>query len=234
MNLNLYDSVALADIREPRQKMFGVQNIGRLEYTNLAAPGTLSLLPADQYAVLHNWYARTGVSMPTRRVLRGASDALSPDAWEEWVNATTITLVLGCMPVHQLPLADLLRRQEGQRAGLPEHAPSIEQLAQRGYSTAEPIAVQGLNRAYGLEKPLQPQQWEGARPYGREAWIAATKVIVSLVATPPLCIVPARQSCYVTVDTNMERLGRLLKALPAGNTRVWVHLEGVSCTDTDL
>jgi len=241
MNLNVYDSVALKDIREPRVRMFGAANIGKLEYTNLAAPSAVSGAPGETYAVLQNWYARIAVSRPTHRIVRtgGASDW--DDVWQEWVNATTITLVLGAMPVHQLPLADLLRRYEGQRNVLAGdmHPASDVEIARLMFDTYSKTTVLALRAQRGDPPPPAFGSWDavlgdgGPHDAERMGWVAAAAMARSLLCAPVLCVVPCRQIVYVALDTDMAKTGRVLEAVPTDTLRVWVHLEGISCLDTD-
>lgn len=239
MSLNVYDSVALKDVREPCVRMFGAANIGRLEYTNLAVPSEMTgIVPGDMYAVLQNWYARIAVSRPTQRVVLPAGASDWDDAWQEWVNATTVTLVLGTMPVHQLPLADLLKRYEGQRnapAGDMHPASDVEiaRLMFDTYGNTEWLATRAA-RAPHL--PTAPRTWEGDGGPGlaeRAGWVAAAAMARSILCAPVLCVVPSRQSVYVTLDTDMAKTGRVLEVVHTDKLRVWVHLEGISCQDTD-
>lgn len=239
MNLNVYDSVALKDIQEPRVRMFDAKNIGRLEYTNL--PQQFCIVPSDMYAVVQNWYARIAVSKPTQRVIQPAGVENWDNVWREWANATTVTLVLGTMPVHQLPLADLLRRYEGQRSVPPgDMRPASDvELARLMFDTCERTTVLAARAQRGEPPPPAVGTWSapvadgGPSEAERMGWVAAAGMARSLLCAPVLCVVPCRQTVHVTLDTDMAQTGRVVEAIHTDKVRVWVHLEGISCLDTD-
>lgn len=222
-NLNVYDSVFLPDIAHHRFEMFGRLNIGTVALTNLQVP--YQLLPGDQYAVIQNWYAR--VSYVDDLVLGVGSEdnQRRSDARAEWVESTTVTLVLGSMPVHQLPLSDLLRRREGYRDALLEHQPSIEDLAKRSFELGSALLYDGTG--------ILPLKWERLTDRERAATIAEVRFLRSQLCCPVLAVVPERQHVSVILETDMRLLGRVIEAGPRDALRFWVHLEGIACLDLE-
>ena len=102
IQMNLYDAFRPRNLAQSQcGKLFSsVQNIGNWLHTNMQVSGALA---ADHTASVLNWYARTNL-------------AITPEfeaSWNAWTHATIVTLVLGNMSIHSLPLADLLGRKEG-------------------------------------------------------------------------------------------------------------------------
>lgn len=219
LNLNVYDSVFLPDIKEHRVKMFGGVNIGHNALTNLQIPH--QILPGDWYAVLHNWYARVGYCDDPGDCTPAAIERSYDRA--AWAEATIVTFVLGMMPVHQVPLADLLRRREGQKDELLEHEPSVEMLARRAFDMHQHQSM--------VSQGWPAWEWDKLPDYARRGWIAATKFTRSQLRSPLLAAVPDRQTVTVTLETDMKMLGRVVEAGPRDHLRVWIHLEGIACND---
>ncbi len=220
LNLNVYDSVFLPDIKEHRVKMFGGLNIGHNVLSNLQIPH--QILPGDWYAVLHNWYARVGYcDSPGDSSPAAIARSYDRAAWAE---ATIVTFVLGMMPVHQVPLADLLRRREGQKDEHLEDGVATDVLARRAFEMGESVSA-------GLRPGARPFLWESLPEEDRAGVVAATRFIRSQLRSPLLAVVPERQTVTVTLETDMKMLGRVVEAGPRDHLRVWIHLEGIACND---
>lgn len=93
----------------PRLSLFGKTNVGHLHLTNIVVPHETGR-DTDGHACVRSWYARTNVPLDR---------AMVKDAWNAWAHVTQATLCVGTMPVHAVPLVDLLGRKEGQDSDLP-------------------------------------------------------------------------------------------------------------------
>jgi len=189
--------------RQENAKLFGSENIGDVALTNMVAPNKVA---SDQTFFVRGWYARTNIHPDAgRSAWRMAFDA--------WCHSTTMSLVVGVMPVWQRSLHDLLHMRAYDRALTDEVG---DELASK------------LRYVYWDDADLVP--WQDANEYDKARWCAvANKARDELKAAPPI-IIPVRQVFGVRVDTDPCALGAYLEVAPtdiAPETLVWVHLDGV-------
>jgi hypothetical protein len=201
--LNIYDSFPP---RDGEIRLFGNTNIGQITRTNLLVAGLA--VATDQEAVIKNWYARTNIT----------PDAFQ-QAWRAWTEATLVTFVLGMSPITQLPLADLLRRQQGQGTDEPwNDAAACECLAEK------------LRDSY--HHGAQP--WPEAPLEYRLRWMGVARKAMLETRAPVLATVPLRQTFSVRVASDQRAQRALLEVLPtnvAPMSLVWIHLEGEAVRD---
>src|SRR5262245_8615816 len=102
---DVYDALRLKNESDRRAltagrcRLFGSTNIGQTHLCNLQVPG---MLLSDRVAHVRSFYARTNIFGPW-------NEALS-EAFVEWSNVTTATLVVGEKPLFHQPLSDLIIR----------------------------------------------------------------------------------------------------------------------------
>ena len=195
-------------------RLFGNANIGNPALTNIQIAAYFS---RDQTAIIRNWYGRSNISaMRDPEFLR---------AWDAWTHVTTMSLVVGSMPVHQLPLSDLLRRTEGQLTGQrPENYDGVDFAMHlrrsSDYPCAAPITVE--------------EAWTSLSVEAQGRWIRISHEASRLLYQPMLAVIPVRQNCSVSIATDPRALGCLLEVMPtdiAPQALVWVHLEGTASRD---
>lgn len=209
LNLNVWDSFAMNEFGDSYTlKIFNVRNIGNPHLTNLQAPDML--VPADHCAVLQNWYAR-------HSGLNGIDDAQRHE-WNRFTQGAIVTLVVGCMPLCQLPLADLLQRHEGQRDEAEATEPAIAGFAPLLFERLETETVKTSGRP--------ARRWEDISGWDQAAWIATAKHSRSLLRSPVLAVVPPRQNCHVWISR--------MDPPPMLDVRVWIHLDGIMAVDVPL
>lgn len=94
---SLYDCFDLTGPRVvmPSHRLFGNQNIGWSELSNLQVAGQM---PGDYYFVVQRWYARTNIPSETH-------------SFETWTHSTPITFLVGYNRVWGLNLRELLDRR---------------------------------------------------------------------------------------------------------------------------
>lgn len=198
--------------------LFSTRNVGSLHLTNI---GTSGILANDQLGLIGNWYARTNIASDNPAVRR---------AWDAWTHITTVTMVMGCWPMMQLPLAGLLQRHEGQRGGAmrrTEETYAIHEAAQRLFHAA--------NQELSLDRSRQTfeRELDGAQ----ECWYRVAREAAFLFDAPSAIVCPVRQSLYVRIETETRALAALIECMPtdiAPQALVWVHLEGIAvrcCVD---
>jgi hypothetical protein len=215
--LNVYDSISLGLIKTSGMRLFGSANVGNVRLSNLQYGG--QLVGGDQNAMLQNWYARTDINL----------DGAARDAWSEWTNGT-ITLIVGSMPVHQIPLADLLARKEGQRnwAG----RLTLEDLdgtnaPQREFAK---ITFERHDAMMAKTRHIDARSWNQLSGHDQATWLDTVEFVRSTLEAPLLAYVPQRQNCFVHIEFAMAKLGRLLEvAADIKDRLIWVHLEGIMC-----
>jgi hypothetical protein len=177
--------------------------------------------PSDSTTLIVNWWARSNCDPETRLV---ASDEKITRAWNAWSHVTTVTMVLGMMPVWQRPLAALLD---------PQRREETARLSGEGELRMKRLEAQQMYERYceasGPRTPPPARApWESLPPADQEVWLKVASV-TDTRARP--IIVPIRQTFYVKVETEPRALGALLEVLPtdvAPQALVWVHLDGVS------
>lgn len=214
--LNVYDSFNPRSLRHatpaaPGGRVFAgsaTDPIRDLSRTNVVRHG--ALVDEGAEARIWNWYARTNIAPHNGEAQR---------AWDNWAQMTQVLLILGNMPIHSLPLSDLLQRREGQGNDKPPSDAEIAEFAN------------DLHRTFWGGAPGTPC----AAPETTEAWLMVARRAWGLPRPPALqrypCLahVPVRQSCYVRVQTDARALGRLVESMPtdaAPESLVWIHLEG--------
>ena len=225
-------------------RLFGNANIGNPALTNIQIGAYFF---RDQTSFIRNWYGRSNISaMRDPEFLR---------AWDAWTHVTTMSLVVGSMPVHQLPLSDLLRRTEGQLTGQrPENYDGVSfamHLHQSSdYAFAAPLTVEerpenydGVSFAmhlhqssdYAFAAPLTVEEaWTSLSVEAQGRWIRISHEASRLLYQPMLAVIPVRQNCSVSIATDPRALGCLLEVMPtdiAPQALVWVHLEGTASRD---
>jgi hypothetical protein len=210
LNLNVWDSFLLKEVvpvpnHASELCLFTGRNVGNLSLCNLQAPDVL--VAYDHYAVIQNWYAR-------------CSSNTDDPVWITWTQATIATLVLGDMPVHQLPLADLLRRKEGQRDEheLADTVQGVTGLARKMFEKHETDVAMVSNRS--------PSAWSDIHGWAQSTWIATASHARSLLRAPVLAVVPPRQNCDVKISS--------FYPVPVLDMRIWLHLEGIYGMDVAL
>jgi hypothetical protein len=209
LNLNVWDSFAMNEFGGRHTlKVFGNANIGNLFLTNLQVSDML--VPADSVAVIQNWYAR-------HAGLHGIDDAQRAQ-WGRFTRTTIVSLVVGCMPLLQLPLAELLQRKEGQRDEAEVTEPGIAGFAPSLFDRHE-IEIAKMS---GREM----RRWNEISGHEQATWMATAKYSRSLLRAPLLAVVPARQNCHLMISR--------LAPPPMLDVRVWLHLEGIQAVDARL
>lgn len=207
--LNVYDSFNPRSLRHatpaaPGWRVFAgsaTDQIRDLYRSNVIGH---SLVDEGAEARIWNWYARTNIAPHNGEAER---------AWVNWAQMTQVLLILGNMPIHSLPLSDLLQRREGQGDVKPPSDAEIAEFAK------------DLHRTFwgGATAPLPAAETAAWLMVARRAWGCG------LQRYPLLAHVPVRQSCYVRVQTDARALGRLVESMPtdaAPESLVWIHLEG--------
>jgi hypothetical protein len=199
--------------RNPEIRIFGNRNIGNAVLTNLQQGGQLA---GDQTYVITTWYARTNVSDVCIRT-GGSRPTDLIRAWDAWVNATTVNLVVGTMPIMTRPLVELMGpRMFGSACGNSARSDDVEALAEKMWANYR-------KRQHG---PVDPMTFGDVTELERQIWISAASVYPF---THPV-IIPVRQCFSVTLESDRNALTMLLKVLPenvAPRPLVWVHLDGV-------
>jgi hypothetical protein len=195
--------------------VFDDKNLGRLHLTNLCV--ARSIVAADETAIIGNWYART--NFPTEQ---GAAQR----AWDAFTQVTTVTMVMGIMPVRTINLADLLRRVEGQRdtdmTTVGEQRSSVEHMAKLLW--LETTTVQGVRQ--GL-----PPSWDDLTADQKHSWWLVAHRARFLMGMVPPVICPIRQSLYAHINTERRALRTLLEVMPndiSPQLLTWIHLEGIA------
>jgi len=205
-------------------------------------------IASDQTAYLANWYARTNL-------LVGEATSEVRQALHAWASATSIDLVVGCSPVHRLPLAVLLDRQPGQMA--PDTGCMIDHLVdlkswQESRDRGDRPSGRAARAVFGdalaerlyrasfdtspddnaiIEHQRNAQAWNDLSLNIKRYWKNIARVARDELEHPLLAVVPVRQIFGLTVQTDPSALGALLEVLPtnvAPQALVWVHLEGIA------
>lgn len=204
LNLNVWDSFAMNEFGDSYTlKIFNERNIGNPHLTNLQVPDML--VAADHRAVIQNWYARAIGAL-------GDQDA----QWRRFIKTTLVKLVVGCMPLYELPLVDLLRRNEGQRDEAEVTEPGIAGFAPTLFERHETE-----------ERPVSARrQWTDLAEREQAAWVATAKHARSLLRAPVLAVVPQRQNCHLWISR--------MDPAPVLDVRVRIHLEGIMAVDAPL
>jgi hypothetical protein len=206
LNLNIWDSFLLREaVPTPgmRLRLFDGHNIGDMSLCNLQLPGVL--VAYDHYAVIQNWYAR-------------CSSRTDDPVWTTWTQAAVVTLQVGCRPIHQLPLADLLRRREGQRDEHEFTEQGITGFARKLFEAHDAEVAKISNRS--------PSSWSDIHSWAQSAWMATAQRARSLLRAPVIAFVPPRQNCDVRIDS--------FSPVPVLDMRIWLHLEGILGMDVSL
>jgi hypothetical protein len=225
---NTWDAFNLREFRERRAELkargieddgtdlpiYGNKNVGTPHLTNLASAGGVGGMP-DATKFIRNWYARTNIGL-------GLSTDAAMTAWLAWTHATTVTMIMGCMPVAQLSLSDLLRRQN-------DSSP-IDGIRMSG-------AHEWAPDSYTMPDGWNDRQWEASGlhdPDHHEKWLAAARAVAELMDTAGPIVLPIRQDFRVDIETEPRSLSALLEVIPtniAPQVLVWVHVEGVAQID---
>jgi len=204
----------------PRLSLFGKTNVGHLHLTNIVVPHETGR-DTDGHACVRSWYARTNVPLDR---------AMVKDAWNAWAHVTQATLCVGTMPVHAVPLVDLLGRKEGQDSDLPFTKSGIDWTGElagllcASYHHDTPAGKEPWETSFG-------QAWVCRTPDEQDRWMRAAAAARRVLQKPPLTIIPPRQMFAVQIDSEPRALRALLEVLPtdvAPQALVWVHLEGAS------
>lgn len=209
LNLNVWDSFAMNEFGSSYTlKTFDNRNIGNPHLTNLQVASML--VPSDHLAVIQNWYAR-------HSGLHGIDDT-QRSAWGRFTRTAIVDLVLGCMPVFQLPLADLLQRQEGQR--------DEAEVTESGVAGFAPLLFERHETEIAKISGRPARPWTDLSGWDQAAWIGTAKHSRSLLRAPVLAVVPCRQNCHVNISR--------MDPLPMLDVRVYIHLEGIKAVDAPL
>jgi hypothetical protein len=232
----LYDAFSPKEMwdggaKSPSLRLFGNKNIGQSALTNMVVAGQLA---SDQTFVIMTWYARTNVTdvchFQSGAPYRGAP-APSMDlirAWDAWVHATTVNLVIGCSPIATRPLSELMGpRMFGSACGNPQNSGNDGAvLAEKMWRRHHLTATIGHKERDAMER----MRFSDLPAREREIWLAAAAVYPF---TRPI-IVPTRQSFSVQLYSDPSALTALLKILPeniAPRPLVWIHLDGLLTRD---
>lgn len=225
INMNVWDAFSprdfAGDTPEWREvRLFGNRNIGHEHLTNMVVAGQVA---GDQTMIIMNWYARTNVM-----------DALDVEdrsplarAWHAFRHATLVTMVVGCAPIAQRPLADLIGpRHQGFGGNGDPPETSASENAERVYEAYRAHMISG---AYGsqIEHPF----WDALSSGERDKWL---HVALSIRPLHIPVMVPTRQCFSVRVKSEPRALGQLLEIMPksvAPQTLIWVHLDGILSRD---
>lgn len=233
--VNVYDAVSPRRMEhvpasvgyEPTQVGFHVEhftatvfnqprNIGDPALTNLQTPGYWS---PDQTLFLKNWYGRTNMILGNTPGIIAAFDA--------WMHATTATFVLGCAPLHQVSLFDLMGRWEGM-----DDDNSVPTSEASWFPLAHELrAAHAALPSRDFDDPSDTATWPREQ---LDAWHRVVMVAAQAFRTPYLAIVPIRQNFRVELRSDARAHKALLEVLPtdiAPMSLVWVHLEGVAMRD---
>lgn len=212
MLVNMYDSVSLNEFAKdaPRTRLFGNRHIGFGALTNMQCGGHMA---SDATCQFYNWYARADFAVDTPAMYRDL----------RWASATTVTFVIGVMPVYQLPLSDLLMRKQGQ----------IDQEWSGSETHDARLAGKLSDAFYG--DPSQGQESAALRACGigdvratqSEAWMRVAAAARRELRLPTLGVVPVRQRFEIVMDTDETALVALIDRLGMDTGRIWVHLEGL-------
>lgn len=184
---------------ESRCMLWGTRNIGKESRSNVQAASML--VARDQMAVVKRISARTNVRV-------------SAAAWEQWLHVTGVIVVVGTMPVANMPIARLL-------AG--EH---IELSSQVTYDREQQVIgriASGL-AARSSRQDLSSERWTEIAQHARTLLGA------------PLLIVPGRQLFKIQVHTNARALGALIEVgapCLAPECLITVDVTGVSVDDVE-
>lgn len=207
--LNVFDSFDPRALLEGRRgdngahrHLFGNTNIGKPDRSNMLVGGQLE---SDLTGIIHNWYGRTNIAPHT---------PIAQRAWDNWVHASRVSLVIGCSPVHQVALSDLMARKEGQQ--YQDHPDGVtaeamgRELGREAWSRGVPNAI-----------PLHDAEWQ-----------VIALAAMRFLKRPLLACIPERQNFSVRIDTDDVSLIRnLCEVMPrdaAPLPLVWVHLEGAA------
>ncbi len=163
--------------------------------------------------VVNNWYARTNLSgqaMPDRDLGRSA--------WHAWASITTVSLVVGCMPVLTMPLGSLFAR----------HLKAPEALTQVSCEASAAELADQLRLAHSPERPTDLSDEE------RASWLRVSREAQRLLKAPAYARIPERGSYGVVVNTDERALAAMLEVMPgnvAPRVLVWIHLAGFTITE---
>jgi len=248
INANVWDSFCpewLSDKRcHDRLKLFANRpdddpfcNVGNRARTSMS--GGPYIIGDDQTFVILNWHARTNIEQ------RLSGDALL--AWNDWVQATQATLVLGSMWVNQLPLSELLARPPTWGSTwdspreipmeIPFPIPNIRAKAERMYEAyAEKLRCRPGYEFYSDGRPVTWNQllvdgnavkWGDLSDEQRGHWIHAARF--PHVYEP--VVVPVRASVTVDITTDQKTLTMFRRYMPEQAMPlplVWIHLAGIA------
>ncbi len=170
--------------------------------------------------VVRDWYARTN--------LLEVPDA-SRAAWHAWSSMTTVSLVVGCMPVMTMPLGTLFARQ----------LKAPEELTQVSCEASAAELADQLRFAHSpeLQKdhrlPISERSTD-LSDEERASWLRAAREAQRLLKAPAYARIPERQIYKVVVDTDERALAAMLEVTPgnvAPRLLVWIHLAGFTITE---
>ena len=206
--------------------LFGNKNIGHLHLCNTACHG---IVASDQTAFIQNWYARANFDQRFVDTERATPAAL--EAWVSWTKVTTVTMVMGSRPVAQLPLSDLLRRDQT----------SVDNL-NLGYICPHRQCVEPCHHPYDalaahmFRAATEPERllWDRVSERAQDRWRRVARAACDLICRPAPIILPVRQSFYVEIHSEPRALGALVEVMPTNispQALVWIHIEGVAGRD---
>ncbi len=174
--------------------------------------------------VVRDWYARTNLSG-----LPGSDHARSQ--WHAWASITTVSLVVGCMPVLTMPLGNLFAR----------HLKAPEKLTQASCEASTAELADQLRFAHSPElQEGEPNLWPiteartNVSNEEREKWLHVSREAQRLLNAPAYARIPERQNYEVVVSTDERALAAMLEVMPgnvAPRVLVWIHLAGFTITD---
>lgn len=204
--------------------IWGHKNIGNIQFSNLQVAG--SLVASDQTAYIQNWYARSNfVDVMSSDVLK---------AWNAFTHVTTVSMVMGCTPVAQLQLADLLHRKQGDLAALGERCERhMGEVSGPCHHAREDLAARMLAATIGGVANAQ-RAWQDADNRLRQLYMGAAEAAEDLFGRPPPIVLPVRQCFSVKLNTDHRALGALLETMPSNvvpQALCWIHVEGVAARD---
>ena len=167
----------------------------------------------ERTMVVRDWYARTNLS---------ALPDNARSAWHAWASITTVSLVVGVMPVLTMPLGRLFARQ---RHGQDERKVKVNCEA----STAK--LADRLRLAHDPWARLASISDDE-----RDKWLRVAHQALYLLEAPAYAHIPERQNYSVMVDTDQRALAAMLEVMPtnvAPQALVWVHLAGFSIMEVE-
>lgn len=198
-------------------RLFGTTNIGYAQRTNMVTAG---VLPYDQTAVITGWYARACLldrnAPPTTAETARARNADLEIAYGELKQVAELMraeMTVGCRPMWQMPLADLLRHHD--------------------LDLVEADAEGALERKHAMREAVVASLKKSLKISTEMAETAVDAVVSGLDIKPTRPIViPTRMGFGVNVAAPKE-IHQLLASFRDRGIRasMWVHFAGILTRD---